>query len=107
MDTLINPLIINSGVWGLVHDDLVGAPMSLIKLRSYFFHLLSAFVIVGAPMFASVVRYMKSNLMDTLPAQYLQTARAKGVREGTSFRSTHCATRSIRWSACSASCCRR
>ena len=39
------------------------------------------FIIVGAPMFATVVRYMKVNMMDTLPRQYLETARAKGISE--------------------------
>lgn len=81
MYKFINPLIISAGVWGLVHYDLVHAPMSVAKFLSYVFHLMPAFIIIGAPMFASVVRYMKVNMMDTLPRQYLETARAKGVSE--------------------------
>ena len=81
MYRFINPLIVSGGVWGLVHYDLVSAPMSLVKFGSYAIHLLPTFIIVGAPMFASVVRYMKVNMMDTLSAQYLETARAKGLSE--------------------------
>ena len=81
MYKFINPLIISAGVWGLVHYDLVHAPMSVTKFFSYVFHLMPAFIIVGAPMFASIVRYMKVNMMDTLPKQYLETARAKGIPE--------------------------
>ena len=81
MYRFINPLIVSGGVWGLVHYDLVYQPMSLLKFGSYIIHLLPTFIIVGAPMFASVVRYMKVNMMDTLPALYLETARAKGVSE--------------------------
>jgi peptide/nickel transport system permease protein len=81
MYRFINPLIVSSGVWGLVHYDLVSQPMSLQKFGSYVVHLLPAFIIVGAPMFASVVRYMKVNMMDTLPMAYLVTARAKGLTE--------------------------
>ncbi|MFC2108688.1 ABC transporter permease [Candidatus Bipolaricaulota bacterium] len=81
MYRFINPLIVSGGVWGLVHYDLVYQPMSLVKFGSYVIHLVPTFIIVGAPMFASVVRYMKVNVMDTLAAQYLETARAKGLSE--------------------------
>ncbi len=81
MYRFINPLIISGGVWGLVHYDLVHAPMSIAKFFSYVIHLFPAFIIIGAPMFATVVRHMKVNMMDTLPKQYLETARAKGIGE--------------------------
>ena len=81
MYKFINPLIVSGGVWGLVHYDLVNAPMSVAKFFSHVAHLIPTFIIVGAPMFAAVVRYMKVNMMDTLPKQYLETARAKGLSE--------------------------
>jgi peptide/nickel transport system permease protein len=81
MYKFINPLIVSSGVWGLVHYDLISQPMSVHKFFSYVVHLFPAFLIVGAPMFAAVVRYMKVNMLDTLPMQYLETARAKGLSE--------------------------
>ena len=81
MYKVINPLIVSGGVWGLVHYDLVNAPMSITKFFSHVYHLIPTFMIVGAPMFAAVVRYMKVNMMDTLPRQYLETARAKGISE--------------------------
>jgi len=55
--------------------------MSFTKFASYVIHLLPAFVIVGSPMFASIVRYMKSSLSNELPKTYLDTARAKGISE--------------------------
>ncbi|MFC2078620.1 ABC transporter permease [Candidatus Bipolaricaulota bacterium] len=81
MYKFINPLIVSTGVWGVVHYDLVHQPMSLVKFGSYAIHLLPGIIIVGAPMFAAVVRYMKTNMLDTLPAKYLETARAKGISE--------------------------
>lgn len=81
MYTFINPLIINRGVWGVVHYDLVHAPMSLTKLGSYIIHLVPIWIIVAAPTFAIVVRYMKINLLDTLNAQYLVTAKSKGLKQ--------------------------
>jgi peptide/nickel transport system permease protein len=81
MYRFINPLLISSGVWGLVSYKLVREPMSLLKFGSYVAHLSPAFVIVGAPMFASIVRYMKINMMDVLRVPYLQTARSKGASE--------------------------
>jgi len=77
----INPLIVNSGVWGVVYFDLANKPMSFAKFASYISHLTPAFIIVGAPMFASVIRYMKINMLDVLRLPYLQTARAKGISE--------------------------
>jgi len=77
----INPLIISGGVWGVVHYDLIHQPMSLTKLGSHAIHLLPAIAIVGAPMFASVLRHMKHSMMDELPMAYLETARGKGISE--------------------------
>jgi len=77
----INPLIINGGVWGPVDYKLINAPMSATKLGSYAVHLIPIVLITAAPLFASIVRYMKLNLQDVLPSLYLKTARAKGVPE--------------------------
>ena len=77
----IDPLMVGKGLWGLVHYELVHEPMSFTKFASYVIHLLPAFVIVGSPMFASIVRYMKSSLSNELPKTYLDTARAKGISE--------------------------
>ena len=77
----INPLVVGSGVWGTVGYELVGQPMSWYKLGSHILHLIPAWMIVGAPMLATVVRYTKLNLIDTLSEPYLVTARSKGLRE--------------------------
>ena len=77
----INPLIINGGVWGPVDYKLLRSPMSLTKLGSYAVHLIPIVLITAAPLFASIVRYMKLNMQDVLPSLYLKTARAKGLSE--------------------------
>ena len=77
----INRLFIGPGTWGLVDVSLRRAPMSLAKFGSYIWHLTPAWVIVGAPMFALVVRHMRSSMLDTMHAHYMDTARAKGLRE--------------------------
>ena len=77
----IDPLMVGKGVWGLVHYELVYQPMSFTKFASHVIHLLPAFVIVGAPMFASIVRYLKYSMINELPKTYLDTARAKGISE--------------------------
>ena len=77
----VDPLIVGSGVWGVVDYRLVGEPLTWLKLGSYVVHLVPAWLIVGAPMFATVVRHTKANLLDTFSTQYLVTARAKGLAE--------------------------
>ena len=77
----IDPLIVGSGLWGVVDYRLVGHPLTWMKVGSHIVHLIPAWIIVGAPMFAMVVRHTKMNLLDTFTAQYLETARGKGLSE--------------------------
>ena len=77
----INPLIISSGVWGLVHYDMVRDPLSWAKVGSYIVHLIPAWMIVGAPMFAAVVRHTRMGMLDAMNERYLLTARGKGLSE--------------------------
>ncbi|UCF09770.1 MAG: ABC transporter permease [Candidatus Bipolaricaulota bacterium] len=77
----INRLIISPGTWGLVDVALRREPMSVAKFGSYVWHLTPAWIIVGAPMFALVVRHMRNSMLDTMNEHYMDTARAKGLRE--------------------------
>lgn len=81
MYRFVDPLIVGSGVWGVVDYRLVGEPFTWLKLGSYVLHLIPAWLIVGSPLFATVVRQTKANLLDTFSAPYLEAARAKGLTE--------------------------
>ena len=81
MYKFINPLIFNSGVWGLVGYELVGKPLTWYKVGSHILHLIPAWLIVGAPMLASIVRHTRNGVIDTMNEQYMTTARSKGVSE--------------------------
>jgi len=77
----VDRMIISPGSWGLVAMTLRREPMSIAKFGSYIWHLTPAWIIVGAPMFALVVRYVRNGMLETMNAKYMETARAKGLRE--------------------------
>ncbi len=77
----VNPLLFGSGTWGLLDLAYQRTPFSFAKLLNYLWHLWPAWIIVGAPMFAMIVRNLRSTLLDTFSAHYLATARAKGLSE--------------------------
>jgi len=81
MFTCINDNVIGPGIWGLVGWELVGKPLTWFKVGSHILHLIPAWIIVGAPMFATVARHTRINLADTLSDQYIIVARAKGLNE--------------------------
>lgn len=81
MYKLINPLVIAPGVWGFVDYTLVGKPLTLQKIGSHIWHLVPAWMIIGAPMFAAIVRHVRGGVFDTLNEQYIVTARSKGLSE--------------------------
>ncbi|MBZ0289525.1 MAG: ABC transporter permease [Anaerolineae bacterium] len=61
----------------------VFAPWSLEKVGDMFRHIWPALLIAGLGGVARNMRVMRGNLLDVLGAQYVQTARSKGLREGT------------------------
>jgi peptide/nickel transport system permease protein len=77
----INPMVWKSWLWGLCDYAYRGQPLTWAKALNHTYHLLPAWLIVGAPMFAMVVRHLKMSFLDTLRQQYLTTARSKGLRE--------------------------
>jgi peptide/nickel transport system permease protein len=59
----------------------VFAPWSLAKIVDMFSHIWPVLVIAGLGGVAYNMRVMRGNLLDVMGAQYVQTARSKGLRE--------------------------
>ena len=55
---------------------------SIPRLMDRFHHLLLPAAVLAASSLAGLMRQMRSNLLDTLRAEYVTTARAKGLGEG-------------------------
>ena len=69
------------GVSGLFDGDFVSAPWSLEKFLDLLWHLWPAILVIGAANLATIVRYVRSEMLDVLGQPYVQTARAKGLGE--------------------------
>lgn len=67
---------------GLFSAEYETAPWSLAKLVDLFKHLWIPALIVGLTQTAGLMRTMRGNLLDVLRMPYMQTARAKGIKEG-------------------------
>ncbi len=52
------------------------------KFRNRVHHLILPTLVLAASSLAGIMRYMRSNLLDTLRAEFVTTARAKGMSEG-------------------------
>jgi peptide/nickel transport system permease protein len=68
-------------VGGLYSQEYVNAPMSWGKLLDLGQHVLPAVVVIAAGSTAWTTRVMRANLLDVLRAEYVDAARARGVRE--------------------------
>ncbi len=77
----VDPMVWKSWLWGLCNYAYRDQPLTWAKALNHTYHLLPAWLIVGAPMFAAVTRHLKMSFLDTLKAQYLTTARSKGLTE--------------------------
>jgi len=71
------------GVGGLFSDEYIMAPWSLAKVWDLIKHLWLPVIIVGFAGTARNMRVMRSNLLDVLGLQYIQTAKAKGLKNKT------------------------
>ena len=83
MFTCVNTHIRGPGIWGLVGYELVGKPLSWYKVGSHILHLIPAWIIVGAPIYATVLRHMRSSMAEAMSAPYITVVRAKGLGERT------------------------
>ena len=77
----IDPLMVGAGLWGICGWQFIGAPMSFAKFGSCILHLLPIWIIVGAPIFVTVVRIMRMSMEDIMSSPYITVARAKGGSE--------------------------
>ena len=66
---------------GLFSPGNIFAPWSLQRILDFLLHIAVPIVVVGAAGMARNMRITRANLLDVLGAQYIQTARAKGLRE--------------------------
>jgi peptide/nickel transport system permease protein len=68
-------------VGGLFSQEYENAPWSFAKLIDLINHLWIPIIVIGASGTAWLSRVMRANLLDVLNIQYVQTARAKGLKE--------------------------
>jgi len=68
-------------VGGLFSRDMETAPWSFAKFVDLLEHLWLPVLVVSAGSTAWLTRVMRANLLDVLNQQYVQTARAKGLKE--------------------------
>jgi len=68
-------------VSGLYSDQYINAPWSWDKFVDLLKHIWVPIVVIGANNTAWLSRVMRSNLLDVLGMQYVQTARSKGLLE--------------------------
>lgn len=73
--------ILGLDVGGLVSSQYVSAPMSWAKFVNILEHIWVPIVVIAAGSTAWLTRVMRANLLDVLNMQYVQTARAKGLKE--------------------------
>ncbi|KUK26485.1 MAG: Peptide/nickel transport system permease protein [Acetothermia bacterium 64_32] len=78
---VLNVGALGLGVGGLFDVQYINAPWSWGKFVNFMWHLWPIIVVVGTSNMASLIRYMRGQLLDTLGQQYVLTARAKGLSE--------------------------
>lgn len=66
---------------GILSQQFIDAPWSLAKTLDLLKHLWLPVIVVGTAGVGQIIRIMRGNLLDVLNAQYVQTARAKGMPE--------------------------
>ncbi len=71
-----------TSIGGLFSLEYVDAPWSLAKVQDLLRHLPIPIVVIGLSGTAWLIRTMRATLLDELHKPYVQTARAKGLKEG-------------------------
>ncbi|MCC6310919.1 MAG: ABC transporter permease, partial [Trueperaceae bacterium] len=81
---LLIALVLQTGgtqVGGLFSPKYIGVPWSWEKFLDFLNHMWIPILAIGTTGVASVMRQMRANLLDVLNADYVRTARAKGLSE--------------------------
>jgi peptide/nickel transport system permease protein len=68
-------------ITGLFSMNMSDAPWSMAKLADLLRHIWVPIIVIGLHGTASVIRIMRSGLLDEVKKQYVTTARAKGLSE--------------------------
>ncbi|SEO58519.1 peptide/nickel transport system permease protein [Salinihabitans flavidus] len=68
-------------IGGLMAPRFEGEPMSFEKMRSILIHLIIPTFVIGTSGAAAMQQRLRANLLDELSKPYVETARAKGMRE--------------------------
>lgn len=68
-------------VGGLFSPEYANAPWSLEKMGDFISHLWIPMLIIGTSGTAGLLRTMRANMLDEINQPYVETARAKGLRE--------------------------
>jgi peptide/nickel transport system permease protein len=68
-------------IGGLVSLEYVSKPWNAAKIVDFLQHLPIPLLVIGLSGTAYLIRVMRAMLLDELPKPYVQTARAKGLRE--------------------------
>ena len=68
-------------IGGLYDSRFIGQPMSWEKLMSILGHMPLPMLAIGLGGLAGTMRIMRGNLLDVLSLQFVETARAKGLKE--------------------------
>lgn len=72
---------LGTSVGGLFSSEYLNAPWSLAKFLDLLEHLWIPMIIVGTAGTAGLIRITRANLLDELRRPYVETARAKGLKE--------------------------
>lgn len=81
---LLVAAVLNAGgtqVGGLFSPEYIGAPWSWGRFTDLLGHLWIPIIAIGTNSVATIMRQMRANLLDVINADYVRTARSKGVSE--------------------------
>ena len=80
---VISVYVFNTSVGGLFSPGMTEQTWSLAKALDLLKHLWVPVILIGLSGTAELMRIMRGNLLDVLNLQYVQSARARGLAEGT------------------------
>jgi peptide/nickel transport system permease protein len=73
--------VFGMNVGGVISPEYQNAPWSLEKVADMLVHLIIPVLIVGTSGTAGLLRTMRANMLDEINQPYVETARAKGLKE--------------------------
>src|SRR5690606_10172897 len=74
--------VFGENVGGLFSPEFENAPWSLAKFLDMLSHLWIPLLVIGTAGTAGLIRTMRANMLDEINQPYVETARAKGLKEG-------------------------